>query len=186
MICKKKFLRFLETRKFRRVGETQESEVDTRIILATNMDLQEALKKGNLREDLFYRMDVIQIYIPPLRDRPEDIERLSRYFLQKNAFEIGPKRISDEAIRILSDYLWPGNLRELKSVINKASILAGSDMILPEDLPSHLAIHKEVRRRWSRSLQDMEKEHIINVLEKNRRQPEQSFRDSGNQSQDPL
>ncbi|MDJ0816970.1 MAG: sigma-54 dependent transcriptional regulator [Desulfobacterales bacterium] len=162
----KKFLRFLETRKFRRVGETQESEVDTRIILATNMDLQEALKKGNLRQDLFYRMDVIQIYIPPLRDRPEDIERLARYFLQQNALEIGPKRISDEAIRILSDYLWPGNLRELKSVINKASILAESDMILPEDLPSHLAIHKEVRRRWSRTLQDMEKEHIINVLEK--------------------
>jgi DNA-binding NtrC family response regulator len=162
----KKFLRFLETRKFRRVGETQESEVDTRIILASNMDLQEALKKGNLREDLFYRMDVIQIYVPPLRDRLEDIERLARYFLQQNALEIGPKRISDEAIRILSDYLWPGNLRELKSVINKASILAESDMILPEDLPSHLAIHREVRRRWSRSLQDMEKEHIINVLEK--------------------
>jgi DNA-binding NtrC family response regulator len=162
----KKFLRFLETRKFRRVGETHESEVDTRIILATNMDLQEALKKGNLRQDLFYRMDVIQIFIPPLRDRPEDIECLARYFLQKNDLPIGPHKISDEAVRILSDYLWPGNLRELKSVVNKASILAESDTILPEDLPSHLAIKKEVRRRWSRTLQDMEKEHIIDVLEK--------------------
>ena len=162
----KKFLRFLETKKMRRVGETRESYVDTRIILATNMDLQKALKKGDLREDLFYRMDVIQIQIPPLRDRPEDIECLARYFLQKNALEKSPRKISDEALKALSDYSWPGNLRELNSVINKASILADSDVILPENLPSHLAINKEVRRRWSRTLQDMEKEHIINVLEK--------------------
>jgi DNA-binding NtrC family response regulator len=161
----KKFLRFLETRRFRRVGETQESQLDTRIILATNMNLQEALKKGDLREDLFYRMDVIQIYLPPLRERPEDIECLARHFLQEDAFEIGPKRISGDALKILTAYPWPGNLRELKSVINKAAILADSEIIMPSALPSHLALNKEVRCRPSRTLKDIEKEHIINVLE---------------------
>ncbi|MGD8212069.1 MAG: sigma-54 dependent transcriptional regulator [Desulfobacterales bacterium] len=160
----KKFLRFLETRRFRRVGEIQESQLDTRIILATNMNLQEALKKGDLREDLFYRMDVIQIYLPPLRERPEDIECLAQHFLQEDAFEIGPKRISSEALQILTAYPWPGNLRELKSVINKAAILADSEMIRPSSLPSHLALNKEVRCRPSRTLKDIEKEHIINVL----------------------
>jgi len=161
----KKFLRFLETRRFRRVGETQESQLDTRIILATNMNLQEALQKGDLREDLFYRMDVIQISLPPLRERPEDIACLARHFLQVDAFGIGPKSISVEALKILSEYLWPGNLRELKSVINKGAILADSDIIMPPDLPPHLAVNKEVRQRWSRTLKDIEKEHIINVLE---------------------
>jgi DNA-binding NtrC family response regulator len=161
----KKFLRFLETRRFRRVGETQESQVDTRIILATNMNLQEALKTGALREDLFYRMDVIQLCLPPLRNRPEDIECLARHFLQVDAIEIGPKSISVEALNILTKYPWPGNLRELKSVMNKAAIFAESDTIMPHDLPSHLAINKEVRHRWPRTLKDIEKEHIINVLE---------------------
>ena len=161
----KKFLRFLETRRFRRVGETQESQLDTRIILATNMNLQEALKKGDLREDLFYRMDVIQISLPPLRERPEDIECLARHFLQEDAFEIGPKRISGDALEILTAYPWPGNLRELKSVINKAAILTDSEIIRPHALPSHLALNKEVRRRPSRTLKDIEKEHIIKVLE---------------------
>ena len=161
----KKFLRFLETRRFRRVGETQESQLDTRIILATNMNLQEALKKGDLREDLFYRMDVIQIHLPPLRERPEDIECLARHFLQEDTFEIGPKRISGDALKILTAYPWPGNLRELKSVINKAAILADSEIIMPQALPSHLALNKEVRCRPSRTLKDIEKEHILKVLE---------------------
>ena len=161
----KKFLRFLETRRFRRIGETRESQVDTRIILATNMDLQEAMKKGALREDLFYRMDVIQLGLPPLRERPEDIECLVRHFLQVDAVEIGQKNISVEALKILAEYPWPGNLRELKSVINKAAIFAELDIIEPHDLPSHLAVNKDVRRRWPRTLKDIEKEHIINVLE---------------------
>ena len=161
----KKFLRFLETKRFRRVGETQESQVDTRIILATNMNLQEALKKGVLREDLFYRMDVIQLHLPPLRERFEDIECLARHFLQTEAFDTGAKKVSAEALKILTEYPWPGNLRELKSVINKAAIFAESNIIMPQDLPSHLAVNKQVRQRWSRTLQDIEKEHIINVLE---------------------
>jgi DNA-binding NtrC family response regulator len=161
----KKFLRFLETRRIRRIGETKESQVDTRIILATNMDLQEAMKKGALREDLFYRMDVIQISLPPLRDRPEDIECLARHFLSEDASANSPKCISAEALKIFTEYSWPGNLRELKSVINKSMIFAESDVITPDDLPSHLAINKRVRIHRSKTLEDIEKEHILNILE---------------------
>ncbi len=95
----KKFLRFLETRCFRRIGETKESQVDTRIILATNMDLQEAMRKGVLREDLFYRMDVFQVSIPPLRERPEDIECLALHFLKTEPTENGPKGISSRSAK---------------------------------------------------------------------------------------
>ena len=160
----KKFLRFLETRRFRRIGETKESQVDTRIILATNMDLQEAILKGILREDLFYRMDVFQISIPPLRERPEDIECLALHFLKTETMENGLKGISTEALSALLSYPWPGNLRELKSVINKGAILAESNMIMPDDWPPQLAIRKQVMPRRSKTLEDMEKAHIINVL----------------------
>ena len=161
----KKFLRFLETRRFRRIGETKESQVDTRIILATNMDLQEAILKGVLREDLFYRMDVFQISIPPLRERPEDIECLALHFLKTEPTENGPKGISTEALRALLSYPWPGNLRELKSVINKGVILAESSMIMPDDWPPQLAIRKQIMPRRSKTLEDIEKAHIIDVLE---------------------
>jgi two-component system NtrC family response regulator len=161
----KKFLRFLETRRFRRIGETKESQLDTRIILATNMDLQEAMLKGVLREDLFYRMDVFQVSIPPLRERPEDIECLALHFLKTDTTENGPKGISTEALRALLSYPWPGNLRELKSVINKGVILAESNMIMPDDWPPQLAICKKVMPRRSKTLEDIEKAHILNVLE---------------------
>jgi len=160
----KKFLRFLETRRFRRIGETKESQVDTRIILATNMDLQKAMKKGALREDLFYRMDVIQISLPPLRDRPEDIECLARHFLKMDAAESEPKKISAEAIRMLNAYAWPGNIRELKSVINKGTILAESDTITADDLPNHLSFNKRELPRRLKTLQDVERDHILEVL----------------------
>ena len=161
----KKFLRFLETRQFRRIGETKESQVDTRIILATNMDLQEAMKKGDLREDLFYRMDVIQITLPPLRDRFEDIECLVLHFLKMEAAESEPKRISAEALRMLNTYAWPGNIRELKSVINKGTILAESDTITADDLPNHLSFNKRELPRRLKTLQDVERDHILEVLE---------------------
>jgi transcriptional regulator with PAS, ATPase and Fis domain len=161
----KKFLRFLETRQFRRIGETKESQVDTRIILATNMDLQEAMKKGALREDLFYRMDVIQISIPPLRDRSEDIECLVPHFLKMDAAESEPKKISAEALRMLNTYAWPGNIRELKSVINKGTILAESDTITTDDLPNHLSFNKRALPRRLKTLQDVERDHILEVLE---------------------
>ena len=150
----KKFLRFIETGKFRHVGETNEVSVDTRIILATNINLHEAVEKGLLRKDLLYRMDVISLIIPPLRDRPEDITPLSEYLLELYGNKKRKIEISSEAVQVLTEYSWPGNVRELKSVITKALIFADSDLIRPEDLPKHLAPPPPPRlkplKKWKR------------------------------------
>jgi len=162
----KKFLRFLETRKFRRVGETKESSVDTRIIMATNMNLEEAVQKGIFRKDLFYRINDIVIVIPPLRQRPEDVSCLAKHFFKKNAVQFGPQKISYDAAAILTDYHWPGNVREMKSVINKAMLFAETDTIVPSDLPSQIANRKNLSLERPISLIDMEKQHIMATLEK--------------------
>jgi len=107
----KKFLRFLETGKFRRVGETKEVSINTRIILATNIDLHEAVEKGLLRKDLLYRMDVISLTLPPLRDRQEDIIPLSEYMLELYAIKNRKMEISSDAAQILTEYFWPGKCK---------------------------------------------------------------------------
>ena len=161
----KKFLRFLETGKFRRVGETSEISVDTRIILATNINLHEAVKKGLLREDLLYRMDVISLTLPPLRERPEDIIPLSEYLLELYKDKKRKLELSLDAAQVLTEYSWPGNVRELKSVITKALIFADSDLIRSEDLPAYLAGNKKPPSPLPKTLEEMEKDHIIAVLE---------------------
>ena len=161
----KKFLRFLETGKFRRVGETSEISVDTRIILATNINLHEAVKKGLLREDLLYRMDVISLTLPPLRERPEDIIPLSEYLLELYKDKKRKLELSLDAAQVLTEYSWPGNVRELKSVITKALIFADSDIIRSEDLPAYLAGNKKPPSPLPKTLEEMEKDHIIAVLE---------------------
>jgi len=161
----KKFLRFLETKKFRRLGETKERQVDSRIVLATNMDLNDAAQRGAMRRDLFYRMDVICIRIPPLRDRAEDIECLARHFLELNSADREAKTISPESLMVLAEYSWPGNIRELRSVITKATIFAKASMITPEDLPAHILTTKKPLQSPPKSLEDLEKDHIMKVLE---------------------
>ena len=161
----KQFLRFLETGKFRRVGETSEISVDTRIILATNINLHDAVKKGLLREDLLYRMDVISLTLPPLRERPEDIIPLSEYLLELYKDKKRKLELSLDAAQVLTEYSWPGNVRELKSVITKALIFADSDLIRSEDLPAYLAGNKKPPSPLPKTLEEMEKDHIIAVLE---------------------
>lgn len=161
----KKFLRFLETKKFRRLGETKERQVDNRIILATNLDLNDAAQKGIMRQDLFYRMDVICIRIPPLRERADDIAPLAEYFLQRNTAGKQPKVISPEALMVLAEYTWPGNIRELRSVMTKAVIFSQSGLITPEDLPAHMLTNKKPLQSPPKSLEDLEKDHIMKVLE---------------------
>lgn len=160
----KKFLRFLETRRFRRIGETKEQDIDNRIILATNMDLQKAIRDGDLRSDLFYRMTEFTIIIPPLKERPEDVLPLAGHFLSKGDKENRHVEISKEAQNILSNYSWPGNIRELKAVITRAALMAESDTIQPDDLPVHLKSKNNEMPSKTKTLEDMEKEHIINVL----------------------
>jgi two-component system, NtrC family, response regulator AtoC len=160
----KKFLRFVETRRFRKVGETKEQHVDTRIMLATNLDLQKATKEGTLRSDLFYRITEFTIVIPPLRERPDDVLALADYFLQNLPHAGAKMELSKDAQAILASYPWPGNIRELRAVISKCSLLTDSDVIQPDDLPAHMKARHYESPHKSKTLEDMEKEHIINVL----------------------
>jgi len=165
MELQKKFLRFLETRKYRRVGETKEIEVDTRLILATNLDLADAVHRGILRQDLFYRMGVIDIIIPPLRSRIEDIKCLVGHFLKKEEERGLQVSIHPDTIQVLSEYGWPGNIRELRSVMNKALIFSGSQIIMPEHLPSNILANRKTMQRKPQTLEELEKDHILSVLD---------------------
>jgi DNA-binding NtrC family response regulator len=131
-----KLLRVLETGVFRRVGGTADVKVDVRVIAATNRPLETMMKDGAFREDLYYRLNVFSISIPPLRERPQDIPLLAEHFIRNSP--IAPKRalgVSEEAMEVLQRYAWPGNARELENVIERALILCDADRILPEHLP---------------------------------------------------
>src|SRR5579872_5362337 len=120
-----KVLHALDEQKFTRVGDDEPIQVDVRVIAATNKDLEEEISKGNFREDLFYRLNVIPFYVPPLRERKEDISQLTRHFLKELAATYGrrPREISDDAIDALMRYSWPGNVRELRNVIERIVIM---------------------------------------------------------------
>src|ERR671939_21042 len=138
-----KLLRVLQEREVRRVGDNKSAPVNVRVIGATNEPLQPKLKDGTFREDLYYRLAVIPIEIPPLRDRLEDVPLLVNHFLQKNAAAAGgePKKIDPQAVDILCHYDYPGNVRELENAIERACALCEDDMILPGDLPPHMVTH---------------------------------------------
>jgi Nif-specific regulatory protein len=135
-----KLLRALQEREFERVGGTRPIKVDVRVIAATNADLKAAMEKGAFRQDLFFRLNVVSIVMPPLRDRREDIQLLSSYFASRFADRTKRKLagISPEARSCLMDYDWPGNVRELQNAIEHAVVLGTSEYILPEDLPENI------------------------------------------------
>ncbi|HGJ64964.1 TPA: sigma-54-dependent Fis family transcriptional regulator [bacterium] len=131
-----KVLRIIETQEFQRVGGSKNIKVDVRIIAATNKDLFEEVKKGTFREDLLFRLNVIPIHVPPLRERKEDIPELVEHFLQFFADEYGkkPKKITNEGLELLSTYDWPGNVRELRNVIERLVIMTPSEIIMPKNI----------------------------------------------------
>ena len=135
-----KLLRVLQERRFRRVGSTEELEANIRVIAATNQDLAKMVTDGRFREDLYYRVNVIQVQLPPLRDRQEDIALLAAHFLEKFREQMGKNvaSISQEAMVYLERYDWPGNIRELENVIERAVALESSAAVLPDSLPPHL------------------------------------------------
>ena len=139
-----KLLRALQERKVRRVGGTHEESVDVRIIAATNRDLREAIDEGKFREDLYYRINVIPIHLPPLRQRRGDIPLLVEAFIRKYSKEmaIEPRPITVEALQVLERYEWPGNVRELENTIERALALATSDSLTTQDLPLHFRSEK--------------------------------------------
>jgi DNA-binding NtrC family response regulator len=139
-----KLLRFLQEREFERIGGTQTVRVDVRVIAATNRDLDEAVKDGRFRKDLYYRLDVVPIVLPPLRDRKEDIPILANYFLRRFSREAKKNftEISQQAMEQLLTYDWPGNVRELSNVMERSIVLGVGPKITPNDLPPRLGFHK--------------------------------------------
>jgi len=130
-------LRVLQEGEFSRVGGNQTIRADVRIVCATNKHLEEEVAQRKFREDLFYRLNVVRIHLPPLRSRPEDIRQLAEYFLHKIAHQKHKPqlKLSEEAVRVLEIYPWPGNVRELENTIQRASVLATADVLLPKDIP---------------------------------------------------
>ena len=131
-----KLLRFIQEREFERVGGSKQIHVDIRIVAATNQNLQKAVSEGRFREDLFFRLNVVSICLPPLRERREDILPLVHFLLRRSCLSVKKPmmRISERAVHSLMQYHWPGNIRELGNLIERAVVLAKEDQILPEDL----------------------------------------------------
>jgi two-component system NtrC family response regulator len=136
-----KLLRVLQEMEFERVGGARTIKVDVRVVAATNRDLKEEVQEGRFREDLFYRLNVVHLHVPPLRQRQEDIPPLAAHFIKKYAAENvrGKLRLTPEALKVLVQYAWPGNVRELENVMERAVILCHNHLITPEDLPGGLA-----------------------------------------------
>jgi DNA-binding NtrC family response regulator len=163
-----KLLRVLETGTFRRVGGTTDIKVDVRVIAATNRSLETMMKEGAFREDLYYRLNVFSLHIPPLRERREDIRHLVEHFIRNSP--IVPKRrlrVSEEAMDVLKRYNWPGNVRELENVIERALILCDGEVILPEHLPMGVRLAPTFREEESdrlATLGEVERRYIQRVL----------------------
>ncbi|ADL08421.1 sigma-54 interaction domain-containing protein [Thermosediminibacter oceani] len=163
-----KLLRVLENREFYRVGGVKPVKVNIRIISATNRDLAEMVKQGKFREDLFYRLDVVSLKIPPLRERPEDIPVLIDYYLKKYSVENKKviDRIEPAAVEMLLNYPWPGNVRELKNVVERLVILAEDGSILAEHLPQSIKKYFENTTRITDKDRFMKLEQVVAEAEK--------------------
>lgn len=167
-----KLLRVLQNREIMRVGESKTSKIDVRVIAATNRDLSKAISEGHFREDLYYRLGVIEIEVPPLRQRKDDILPLARHFVKQFSKKLNiPKlNLDPQCLNYLQEHMWPGNVRELENAIERAAVLCKGDTIFPEYLPPAIIypdLKNKVDRRKSvsQTLTQMEAEHIREVLE---------------------
>ena len=163
-------LRVLQERRFYRVGGSEEVQVDCRVIAATHVNLQQAVADGKFRDDLFYRLNVIEIRIPPLRDRREDVPLLARHFLERLSHELGKDiaDFSEDALKVLMDYNWPGNVRELENAVERAMVTCRGSQLTEDDF-AFLA-HNGASSTWSVpagiSLEEMEKQVITVTLQR--------------------
>jgi two-component system, NtrC family, response regulator AtoC len=164
-----KLLRALQEGEIRRVGDKAPIKVDVRIIAASNKNLKEMVEKETFRQDLFYRINVIPILIPPLKERKEDILPLAEYFIEKHIQKNSTVKpgLDRQTINLLEAYPWPGNVRELENVIERALVLTKTENIMPEDLPGEVqnSDSAEASLNASISMKDIEKKHIMKVLE---------------------
>ncbi|ADG83821.1 sigma-54-dependent Fis family transcriptional regulator [Thermincola potens] len=166
-----KLLRVLQERQFERIGGTNTVEMDVRILAATNKPLKQLVQKGKFRIDLYYRLNVLNIYVPALRERKEDIPLLIGHFMEKMSIEkrVSPKIVSDEAMEALVAYDWPGNVRELENVLERAMIIADGNIIKLEHLPAQVRVNsrpgEEVKiKPLKQAVQELEKSMIENAL----------------------
>ncbi|MDP2960160.1 MAG: sigma-54 dependent transcriptional regulator, partial [candidate division Zixibacteria bacterium] len=157
LMTQSKVLRVLQEQEFERVGGNQSTKVDVRIIAATNKSLVNCIKEGNFRVDLFYRLKVVSIYLPPLRERKSDIPLLADYFLKKYARLISKnvEGISDSGLKVLQKYPWPGNVRELENNIHTAVVMSKGGLLLPE----HFPIYSENRERLEIDFEKVKKDY---------------------------
>jgi DNA-binding NtrC family response regulator len=157
-------LRVLETKKFMRVGGNKEISSDFRVICATNRDLMSMVEKGTFREDLYYRLNVVNINVPPLRERLDDVPLLVDYFIKKYSLAMNkaPLTIDSSALRRLEDFSYPGNVRELENMIERAIVVGNGKKITLKDLP----LEKTILSNSVESLDDLEKNHILQILNK--------------------
>jgi DNA-binding NtrC family response regulator len=189
-----KLLRVLQEGEFRRIGGTSLIQVDFRLVAATNVDLNEAIREKRFREDLFYRLNVISLVLPPLRERLEDVPLLAIYFLGKYnlKYDKHVKGISSQAMQLLQNYHWPGNVRELQNVLERAVALTENDFILPEDLPEQFhspiitasgeqasienSSFAAAKQKWIASF---ERQYLLRLLEQHRGNISEAARTAG-------
>ena len=164
-----KLLRVLETKEFEAIGGNEKIDLDARIIAATNENLEEEIKLGNFREDLYYRLNVISIDIPPLRERLEDIEKIAENIIDKLALEmdIDNKIITKEALTILTSYDWPGNVRELRNILERAMTLSNSNHISPQDISERVLYKTNNDKYLNLDLVNKSLDEIVEEAEKN-------------------
>lgn len=166
-----KLLRVLEEREIERLGSNRKIKVDFRLLTSTNRDLRKEVQKGQFREDLYYRINVVQINVPPLRERKDDIPLLVSEFMREFcARENKPLGVSEDAMKLLMDYEWPGNVRQLKNVIERAVVLAKKGIITPRDLPEDFPCRRRMQSDTNniRSLKEIEIQYITDVLKKSK------------------
>ena len=161
-----KILRVLQEGEFSRVGGNETLKTDVRIVCATNKNLEEEVSKRTFREDLFYRLNVVRIQIPPLRKRTEDVKLLAEYFLQKiaNHKHAPPLKLSEEALRVMEAYPWPGNVRELENTLQRAAVMSTADILLPKDIPLGAADPDNLGKKDRSEVNLMPLERAIEVL----------------------
>jgi NtrC-family two-component system response regulator AlgB len=167
-----KLLRLLQEREYERLGEAKTRRANVRVVAATNRNLEQAVREGRFREDLFYRLNVITLEVPPLRERLSDLKQIADGYLRFFSSQCGKhiKHLSPDAEKALCHYAWPGNVRELRNVVEHAVILAGGDWIEADDLPDKLTQHGSQRNGSSAqvgmklSLAELEHEHIRRII----------------------
>jgi len=160
-----KLLRVTQDGRFQRVGANAEIFSNVRILAATNRELEEEVEKGRFREDLYYRLNVVELHIPPLRERREDILPLANHFIAE--FTKGRARLSASVTEILEQYSWPGNVRELRNAMERAALLARAELILPEHLPAKITNEPQTPRPDVGNLEEVERQTILAALKKN-------------------